>query len=299
MQFDYTLGKLFCLYKSVPNGKFYLSTLNPATGNFTFIDTIPGMKTYQQNWSSGYDQENHYYVFNGRDTGSHDRLVTLNTTNVQVVNNVPWPYPVSPHDNLAFPFYDTARNTTYAIIWIDSECKAPPITVSSITNTSALVSWNSQSWWGLGYNYIISASAITPPPPMSNYTANSSILASGLLPNTTFYVCAQKQCLSGLYSDWSCDSFTTTADSTNMVSGIKSSKMFDVYPNPATERLNIRSMAEGVTIIINNIIGQTVYHNTIHSPQETINIAQWPSGTYLLYLSDNAGNRKVHKMVKE
>lgn len=67
-----------------------------------------------------------------------------------------------------------------------------------------------------------------------------------------------------------------------------------IYPNPATEELNIKlgqSIPGKVNIPFTNTMGQTVYEEKIASPNEIlhINIAGWAQGIYMYRIIDETG----------
>ena len=60
-----------------------------------------------------------------------------------------------------------------------------------------------------------------------------------------------------------------------------------VFPNPATEYLNIKTPkdASGVRIEIYDVAGKAVFSETVKPPLKKINISSWPSGLYIIKVS--------------
>lgn len=71
-----------------------------------------------------------------------------------------------------------------------------------------------------------------------------------------------------------------------------------VYPNPASEFLNIMTTKAIGTIEVYNLVGQKVAAQTESSNQATIRIGHLPSGTYLIKLFSEDGNRVTAKFIK-
>ena len=55
-----------------------------------------------------------------------------------------------------------------------------------------------------------------------------------------------------------------------------------VYPNPATNQLNITGIAPKTELIITNLGGEILYKTTVQNKTETIDIATLPAGMYFL-----------------
>jgi len=72
-----------------------------------------------------------------------------------------------------------------------------------------------------------------------------------------------------------------------------------VYPNPATDEINIEHAGVGSTIRLLNMVGQQVYSAVVSSDKEVINMGHLVRGTYLLQITQADGNRVVRTLVKE
>ncbi len=62
-----------------------------------------------------------------------------------------------------------------------------------------------------------------------------------------------------------------------------------LYPNPATDILNISSGGDAHTVRIVNINGQTTYAGSLAMGSTTVDVATWPAGNYWVVLSDDGG----------
>ena len=68
----------------------------------------------------------------------------------------------------------------------------------------------------------------------------------------------------------------------------------ELYPNPANHQLNIIAPAEHATMEIFTIHGQKIYSGPM---QSQIDVSQYPSGFYILKLTDNHEVVAVKKFI--
>ena len=68
-----------------------------------------------------------------------------------------------------------------------------------------------------------------------------------------------------------------------------------LFPNPATNELSITATADINSIIISNLTGQTIFHNTYKTEDVQINVADLPKGVYFVKVNGS----EVRKFVKE
>ncbi len=80
---------------------------------------------------------------------------------------------------------------------------------------------------------------------------------------------------------------------------LKEASKFIIYPNPATDELNIEGAQPQTTYQLYNIVGAAVQGGHINAGGDAIAIKHLPPGLYLLALTDEEGKRTVHKIVKE
>ena len=87
----------------------YFVSVNPSTGSYTIIDSIPGVRTVQTAPStSTIDKQGNHYFFIGTDAANVSRLYTINTTNGAVVNSPAISPAVSPYVAVGGLEYDPA-----------------------------------------------------------------------------------------------------------------------------------------------------------------------------------------------
>ncbi|HKL95727.1 MAG TPA: T9SS type A sorting domain-containing protein, partial [Paludibacteraceae bacterium] len=110
---------------------------------------------------------------------------------------------------------------------------------------------------------------------------------TGLIKNTTYYVKAYATNATGtVYGDEV--SFTTLDVTTNINESMITS--FNIYPNPAKEKIMIQGMTKGDKAYLYNQSGQLV----LISDKAEIDIAQLQSGIYMIRI-----NEKVVKLIKD
>lgn len=74
---------------------------------------------------------------------------------------------------------------------------------------------------------------------------------------------------------------------------------FSIYPNPATQILNVLFSSNIETIRITDLQGRLLWmKNTNNSLQVQVPIEQLPDGLYMLEVSDRNGNRRLQKFIK-
>jgi hypothetical protein len=124
-------------------------------------------------------------------------------------------------------FYSTPGNSTAAIglcngggsqtnVAIPIPCIAPTLNVANITTISADIGWNAISG-STGYEYFISTS--NSQPPSGTPTTGTGFPATGLTPNTQYYVFVRNNCGGGGFSPWASTNFTTSASPCNSPTG--------------------------------------------------------------------------------
>lgn len=87
-----------------------------------------------------------------------------------------------------------------------------PLNVNAVPgNTAAQISWTTSSQPDQGFEYVIQPAGTGVPTGSGTFTANSSVTAEGLSPETTYEVYVRSVCETGsVYSNWSsADVFTT------------------------------------------------------------------------------------------
>lgn len=63
-----------------------------------------------------------------------------------------------------------------------------------------------------------------------------------------------------------------------------------LYPNPATDILNVSSEGDAHTIRVVNINGQAIYTGRLVNGKATVDVASWPAGNYWVLINDSGDN---------
>mgnify|MGYP000946450174 FL=1 len=97
---------------------------------------------------------------------------------------------------------------------------------------------------------------------------------------------------------------------TDLSDNTTSKPVFELYPNPTSELININvsnlSVTEMVTeqgrsieVTITNTLGQVVLNDKITNTQSSFNVQHFVSGVYFVTVTDSKGNTSVKKIIKE
>jgi len=86
----------------------------------------------------------------------------------------------------------------------------------------------------------------------------------------------------------------------NGISELKAESFFSVFPNPATDFINLEiknKLLIGETIEVKNILGETIWNHKINSPQMNVDCSEWANGIYFIQLknSDKVYSQKIIK----
>jgi Secretion system C-terminal sorting domain len=71
----------------------------------------------------------------------------------------------------------------------------------------------------------------------------------------------------------------------------------DIYPNPASEIININNIKKNYNFSLYNLLGELIKYGKLINEQETLNVKDILSGLYILKLTDNEGNSFTKKII--
>ncbi|MBN8670508.1 MAG: T9SS type A sorting domain-containing protein, partial [Chitinophagales bacterium] len=83
------------------------------------------------------------------------------------------------------------------------------------------------------------------------------------------------------------------------ITGIWTGKEPSIYPNPATEKLIIEGIDKGTKIQLTDVLGRVLIKATAASETMELTMSHLASGSYMLTLSKDNGDRMSVKVVKE
>jgi hypothetical protein len=72
-----------------------------------------------------------------------------------------------------------------------------------------------------------------------------------------------------------------------------------IYPNPTQGTVTIESQGLIAKVVISNILGQTVEVINAPSELETISVANYPTGVYMVTAFDKQGNKTTQRLIKQ
>ncbi len=78
------------------------------------------------------------------------------------------------------------------------------------------------------------------------------------------------------------------------IENINTSLEMEVFPNPSSQMINIQGKdMQGMIAHIYDVKGQLWYRQNITSDQESIDVVEWPTGIYLLKISDSSNKEQA------
>jgi gliding motility-associated-like protein len=100
----------------------YFVLINPTTGDFTKIDSLPGVKwvMIQPNYHV-FNEKAHRYLFRGADVDVNSFLYTVDALTGSIVSNPSFPLLSDPKDNIIELEYDNSSNILYGLHWDNSQ----------------------------------------------------------------------------------------------------------------------------------------------------------------------------------
>ncbi len=245
----------------------------------------------------------------GAATGNAQRLPNGNTLIDWglVANGVPNHTEVDYNKNIVWEMsFDSANQKSYRIHKYDWY---PCSRISGFTMTATPKPTKTTLAWGaatgvkkykLQYRPIGTNNWIIAPALKKN-----KIQLTGLLPSTTYEWQVQTLCS---FSPMKVSAFSvldtfTTPPQKLLGTGMADENPLSLYPVPASNQLNIAiSQPVIADITIFNMLGSIMYSAEINNatdPVLSINIAQWPAGTYVVRLDEGKHAFEMKKFVKE
>lgn len=178
-------------------------------------------------------------------------------------------------------------------------CYTPDVTISYITSTSAIASWNPVPSV-VDYEYAMRSDTMTPI--RGTITTATSILLNGLAPGTELYFFLRARCTPTPYSPWGLDSFLTQPGTgITPIGKIKEFKI-QAFPNPVKDKVTLRVMKglkQGMGYVeISDLAGRVMKNEQMDGEVKEIGIESLPAGVYILKYTDDK-HTNVIKLNKE
>ncbi len=74
---------------------------------------------------------------------------------------------------------------------------------------------------------------------------------------------------------------------------------FSCYPNPVVDKVLVGNLKNINSISITNVLGKTILSQKVNSASERIDMQNFPSGVYIISVTDNSGNSSSMKLMKK
>jgi hypothetical protein len=174
-------------------------------------------------------------------------------------------------------------------------CVAPNnITVNSITQTSATVSWTAVNT-AASYDYAVTPNGAAPI--NTTNVSTNTVTLSELSANTTYNLHVRAVCTNVYKSAWETVLFRTS-DNKLSVNNINNDNSIQVYPNPARDAVTVKTSSKSGTVTLTDIAGRTLKTITLNSEETTVDISNLNTGIYLMKYSDGHSSQTI-KITKE
>lgn len=178
-------------------------------------------------------------------------------------------------------------------------CDAPlSLQTANVVENGANISWNAVSG-AQSYKTEYGVAGFTQGSGTVGSSSTNSMNLTGLIPQTTYDVYVTTNCGNSSLSSASKISFTTVA-STLGLENIEKNTAISIYPNPASDILNIE-LPENLSnseITVFNLLGQKVFSAELNGTHLTLDISTWEKGIYLVR-TDNTAASQLKKLVIE
>jgi len=118
LQYDNTSNIIYAMHWINSESREYLISVNPATGTFATIDSIPGVKsiiTIPHYFT--YDEIHHHYFFRGGDNSGNYHLYSVDANTGNIISSPLFPVLTDSSDNLIELQFDNSSGILYALHW--------------------------------------------------------------------------------------------------------------------------------------------------------------------------------------
>lgn len=178
-------------------------------------------------------------------------------------------------------------------------CGSPTgLTTSSITSTSATLSWTSQS---CASSYTVEYKKASAATWTAKAATTNSTNLTGLAPGTTYNWRVQSVCGTATSAFTNGSNFTTSTSLTTTVEGRQEGWQASIYPNPAVGKavLRIAGAAKPLTVILADATGRIIWTKTnTREPRINLQADQLGAGVYMITVTDGT-ETKVLKLVQQ
>ena len=190
-------------------------------------------------------------------------------------------------------------------IAIEADCNpVTGITISDITETSAVVTWEAEATALDGYAvgvFLAGSDPSVDDPVYGALIPPTGILtdtATGLSSNTMYEAFVVSLCDFG--GDIDIVAFSEAIPFTTLALGLADTTIegFTFYPNPSLDVINLNATENIETVAIYNLLGQKVLDQIINATSSQLDVANLETGAYFMEVSAGA-KTAWHKVIKK
>ena len=130
----------FACFFSAKAQSEYLVRVNPASGNYSRINRLPGVNwiTIQPKYTA-FDEINQRFIFKGADSLYNSFLYSIDANTGTILSNPSFPVLDDPADNIIELQYDDSANVLYGLHWDNSENREYFVSINPSTGTHTLI----------------------------------------------------------------------------------------------------------------------------------------------------------------
>jgi gliding motility-associated-like protein len=133
LQYDNVTKKLYGLHWDNSIQTEFLVSINPSTGAFTIIDSIPNVKLINTVSYTVFDEKNHLFIFRGSDWSSNWKLYAVDVLTGKVISSPPFTNFSNPKDNVCELKFNNTTQQLVGLHWDDAQQTEYLVTIDSGT----------------------------------------------------------------------------------------------------------------------------------------------------------------------
>lgn len=185
----------------------------------------------------------------------------------------------------------------------DFVCEMPTtVTTVDVDVDFAEFSWTASATETNGYEWAVFNTGDDPlvDPAVTTGTVATgvtSVIVTGLTPETTYDFYVRTDCDPDGMSDW-VGPLTFTTDQSTGVNDFDINSIV-LYPNPMVDVINISSQVEIEKVVIYSLTGQKLIEHKVGSTETQINVSNFATGPYLLHVTTSTGNVGMFNLIKK
>lgn len=121
LQYDKVTQKLYGLHWDNSKQTEFLVSIDPSTGGFSIIDSIPGVKLISTVSYTVFDEKNHLFMFKGCDLFGNWKLYAVDVLTGKVISSPNFTTFSNPIDNVTELKFNNTTHQLYGLHWDDTK----------------------------------------------------------------------------------------------------------------------------------------------------------------------------------